>query len=304
MKLALGTVQFGLDYGISNSKGQVDALEVSDILKQAINLGIDTLDCAGAYGNSEQILGRLLHSSDYESKFNIISKIPALTNSQDSISTYFHQSLMHLKVDRIDALLFHQADNLLTHPKKEQLFQQLQTLKTQQLINRIGVSVYSPAQFISIGKQYSVDLIQMPLNIFDQRFISREILDLCQKKNIKLHARSLFLQGLLFLEQDKITNYFAPYKDKLIAFAELAKYLGCSKLSLALSIVAQELPNSLAVKTSDIIEKVVVGVCSTQQLTEIVNAYQQAKKLSVSTTELQALADQRLGFINPSLWKS
>lgn len=303
MKLALGTVQFGLDYGISNSQGQVNATEVSNILRHAASLGIDTLDCAGAYGDSEQILGELLHVSHNDDKFRIVSKIPALTNSQDSIIEYFNQSLLHLQTDRIDALLFHQANNLLIHPKKEQLFQQLKTLKKQQLIKRIGVSVYNPKQLTSISQQYPVDLMQVPLNIFDQRFISKDIIELCHQKNIKIHVRSLFLQGLLFIEQDRLANYFTPYKDKLSDFIELAKYLDCSKLTLALAIVAQDLPYSITVKTNDIIEKIVVGVCSTQQLTEVVDAYQQAKKLSISSDELMALADQRLGFINPSLWK-
>ena len=321
MKLALGTVQFGLDYGISNKQGQVDKAQVADILNLAMSLGIDTLDCAGAYGNSEQVIGEVIKQLPTNHPFNIVSKIPALTNEQNLISDFFSKSLKHLHCDKIDTLLFHHADNLLNHPQKHHLFQQLQSLKSQGKVNRIGVSVYNPEQLKVIASQYPIELAQVPMNVFDQRFISVDIIQFCLHKNIKLHVRSLLLQGLLFLKQGELPHYFLPYQEKLNAFSMLAEHLNCSKLTLALAIVAQDLPyikvknkadigienktlnkpnNSL--KQDELIEKVVVGVCSTTQLTEIVSAYQQAKELSLSSDELLSLADERLGFINPSLW--
>ena len=319
MKLALGTVQFGLDYGISNKQGQVSKNQVKDILLQAQALGIDTLDCAGAYGNSEKVLGEVFKKAPSNLQFNIVSKIPALTNEQSLINKFFSRSLNHLQCDKIDTLLFHHAENLLNHPQRHHLFQQLQSLKSQGKVNRIGVSVYNPEQLKVIASQYPIDLAQVPMNIFDQRFLSTDIIQLCQQKNIKLHVRSLFLQGLLLIEQDKLPAYFAPYQEKLKVFTELAKYLSCSKLTLALAIVAQDLL-SLKVKSEvdietkalnkqsnipkqgDLIEKVVVGVCSATQLTEIVNAYTKAKELLLSPEALLSLADERLGLINPSLW--
>ena len=297
MKLALGTVQFGLNYGISNQQGQVSKSQVKDILTQATALGIDTLDCAGAYGNSEQILGELQASEH----FSLVSKIPALSKDQDSIIPFFEQSLANLQCNSIDTLLFHQVDNLLTHNKSNHFFSQLLSLKAQHLINNVGVSLYNPEQLIAITKAYNIDKVQVPINIFDQRFITTDILQLCTNKKIKIHARSLFLQGLLFIEQAHLPSYFAPYKEKLRAFSDLAQHLSCSKLVLALALLAQELPH--IIKTdSPIIEKIVVGVCNVQQLTEIVNAYQQAKELTITRNELSSLADSRLGFINPSLW--
>ncbi len=314
MKLALGTVQFGLDYGISNKHGQVDKAQVADILNLAMSLGIDTLDCAGAYGNSEQIIGDIFEQHPSNQHFTIVSKIPTLTNQQSSINELFSNSLKHLHREKIDTLLFHHAGNLLNHPKKDHLFRQLQAIKSQGRVNRIGVSVYTPAQLKAVASQYPIELAQVPMNVFDQRFISADIIQLCQQKNIKLHVRSLFLQGLLFIEQGKLPPYFIPYQEKLNAFSLLAKHLSCTKLTLALAVVAQDLLN-IKIKNkvgrtelnsdhgqSDIIEKVVVGVCSAVQLTEIVNAYHQAKELPVSAQELLSLADDRIGFINPSLW--
>ena len=347
MELALGTVQFGLDYGISNTQGQVDKAEVIDILMQAKSLGINTLDCAGAYGNSEHLLGDIFKEAqkvsqrdnqlgpqldsqlDYPlgsqlgNSFNIISKIPALNNEDRSIKPYFFSSLKHLQQDSIESLLFHHADNLLNHPDKEKLFKQALSLKSQGLIKRIGVSVYTPKQLISIAQTFPIELVQTPINIFDQRFISTDVINFCQQKSIKLHARSLFLQGLLFIEQGKLAPYFLPYQQKLDDFAMLAQHLNCTKLTLALAIVVNTTQHITAQKShtntqkntrtnandqlaaqmsNNVIEKLVVGVCNTKQLTDIVEAYQLAKTLKVSKAELLALADDRLGFINPSLW--
>ncbi|MBU2869962.1 aldo/keto reductase [Colwellia sp. E2M01] len=298
MELALGTVQFGLDYGISNQQGQVPKSEVAQILLHAKSLGINTLDCAGAYGNSEKVLGELQESEH----FNLVSKIPALTPQQISILPFFEQSLVDLNRNKLDTLLFHQADNLLNHPNKEQIFSEISQLKAQNLVKRIGISVYSPEQLKAISKQFTLDIVQAPINIFDQRFISTDMLSLYQKSSLLIHARSLFLQGLLLIEAEKLPPYFYPFKEELSAFDKLAKYLSCSKLTLALSVLAQDSHNK-CIPINSVIDKIVVGVCNTEQLIEMVNAYQQAKKLSISIEEINLLADNRLELINPSLWQ-
>lgn len=300
MELALGTVQFGLDYGISNKQGQVAKVEVEEILTQALSLGINTLDCAGAYGDSEQVLGEL----NVSKRFNLISKIPALSHKKTSITPFLEQSLSNLQCDELATLLFHQADDLLTHPNKDKLFSQLALLKKQSIVNEIGVSVYSLEQLSLITEAYDIDIVQAPINIFDQRFIANDTLELCKRKHIKIHARSLFLQGLLFIEPEDLNRYFLPYQTKINAFSALAKSMSCSKLTLALAVLlAQGSHKKYSNNISHIIEKVVVGVCNTNQLREIVNAYQQAKTLDVSLKEIQSLADSRLGLINPSLWQ-
>jgi aryl-alcohol dehydrogenase-like predicted oxidoreductase len=299
MKLALGTVQFGLDYGISNQHGQVPKDEVAKILALANDLGISSLDCAGAYGNSEKVLGELQASKH----FSFISKIPALGQDLVSILPFFEQTLHDLNCEQLDTLLFHQADNLLNHPHKTKLFTELNQLKAQNLVKNIGVSIYEPEQLQTISKQFKLDIVQAPINVFDQRFISTSMLSFYYNTSLLIHARSLFLQGLLFIEEDKLPSYFSPYKEKILAFHELAKYLSCSKLTLALSILAQYSLNE-NVPLNRVIDKVVVGVCNSQQLIEMVNAFQQAQSLNISITELNSLADHRLELINPSLWKS
>ncbi len=296
MKLALGTVQFGLDYGVSNSQGKVDKSQVKDILEKALALGINTLDCAGAYGDSEKTLGKLIANSD----FKLITKIPNLSDTETSITKHFQQSLHNLKRISVQTLLFHHADNLIKHPYKIELFQQLEQLKTDRLINEIGVSIYTPEQLKNIGQQFKIDVAQVPINIFDQRFMSPNIINFCLEKNIKLHARSIFLQGLLLLDRNKTPEYFSPFKNKLNDFSCLAKKLACNKLTLALAILAQNSHEHSY--SSNVIEHIVVGVCNSNQLSEIVDAYEQAQKLMINYEDLTVLADPRLELINPSLW--
>lgn len=298
MKLALGTVQFGLDYGVSNQQGQVSKHHVEEILNTAKSLGIDTLDCAGAYGNSEQILGELKANEH----FKLISKVPPLTAEDESIIPFVEKTLKHLQCHHIETLLFHQADNLLTHSHKLKLFSELSLLKKQNTVNNIGVSVYSPEQFIAISREYSIDTAQVPINLFDQRFLTNDIRDICKKEHITLHARSLFLQGLLLIDKADIPTYFSPYQDKLNAFSLLAKHLSCSKLTLALALLVSDQLTNEKESYNTVIEKIIVGVCNTQQLTEIVSAYQSAKALNITRDELELLADKRLAFITPSLW--
>jgi len=293
MKLALGTVQFGLDYGISNKQGQVSKRQIKEILAKAFSFGISTLDCAAAYGNSEQIIGQLIPNSN----FNIITKIPPLEHEQGSIFDYFNQSLQKLQQQQLYGLLLHRADDLIIHPKRKQFFQQLQVLKKQKLTNKIGASLYNPTQLHDIAKYFPIDFAQVPINVFDQRFLSADIINLCKKKQIKLHARSLFLQGLIFFHERDLPQYFTPFKSKLTEFTLLAKHLACSELTLALAIVAQESHNN-----NHVIDKLIIGVCSCQELNELVQAYEHAKILAVNIEQLSKLADQRLAFINPSYW--
>lgn len=305
MKLALGTVQFGLNYGISNQQGQVDKAQVAAILAMANELGIETLDCAGAYGNSEKVLGEL--SADKH--FSIVSKVPELSeitaNKDQAVARYFKKSLADLQANQLDSLLFHQVDDLLIHPNKNDFFQQAVKLKEQNLVRNIGVSLYHPAQLTAIIQNYNIDIAQVPVNIFDQRFLKDELIELCHSKRVKLHARSLLLQGLIFIETEQLPAYFLAFKEKLLNFKTLAKKLACSPLTLALSVLNSPLTSSKDSKVAlrdQVIEKLVLGVCSTKQLEEVVNCYHEAQKLNITQQELAMLADERIEFINPALW--
>ena len=256
MKLALGTVQFGIDYGVANTKGQVQIEEVHAILNYAQKNGVNTLDTASSYGNSEEVLGKFVVND-----FKIITKTTSIKKGVNEVVRNFHQSLKNLKQQKVCGLLIHDI-NEIEHKRFDALFIELARLKQQGLVKKIGASVYNSQQIDYLLDNFSIDLIRLPINILDQRLISNDSLIKLKKHNVEIHARSAFLQGLLLMSTDTIPSWFNPIKDTLKLFHKEAKKQNLTKLQLALGFV-QSLTE---------IDKVVVGVDSLKQLYEIINA--------------------------------
>jgi aryl-alcohol dehydrogenase-like predicted oxidoreductase len=288
MKLALGTVQFGVDYGISNRQGKIALNEIKNILSSARTHGITTLDTALAYGDSEQVIGTLNASSS----FSIVTKIPSLAKVTSTISDLLEISLAHLKAQQVQALMFHSAEDLLG-AKAEHYYQQGSILKQQGKINQLGVSVYCPEQLNKLMNKFYLDIVQVPLNCMDQRFINTELRQKLQANKIEVHVRSVFLQGLLLMPLDELATYFQPFHAQLNNFHVLCKQLNCQALTLALSIIHQ----------NPFIDKAVIGCCSTQQLEQVIEHYYLAEKLSKEhNIAIEQLSCDNQALINPSNW--
>ena len=283
MKLALGTVQFGIDYGVANTKGQVQIEEVHAILNYAQKNGVNTLDTASSYGNSEEVLGKFVVND-----FKIITKTTYIKKGVNEVVRNFHQSLKNLKQQKVCGLLIHDI-NEIEHKRFDALFIELARLKQQGLVKKIGASVYNSQQIDYLLDNFSIDLIQLPINILDQRLISNDSLIKLKKHNVEIHARSAFLQGLLLMSTDTIPSWFNPIKDTLKLFHKEAKKQNLTKLQLALGFV-QSLTE---------IDKVVVGVDSLKQLYEIINA----SSVKVNAVELSNISINDPIFLNPSNWK-
>jgi len=279
MKLALGTVQFGLDYGITNHSGQVAIDEVKDILDYAKTNNIDTLDTAARYGNSEQVLGGVGVNN-----YRIITKTTPLKNGVDGVIKGFHQSLDNLNIGQVDGLLIHNIDDV-KDKRFGDLFHKVNELKEEGLINKIGFSTYTPDQVDFLLENFDFDLIQVPFNVFDTRLIEGGQLQALKKKNIEIHVRSIFLQGVL-LDFDNLSSYFSRWKKQFDKYQSTVEKSGLSLLEYALNF-------TLNVQE---IDKILVGVNSTDQLKEIV----QAKKKQSS---LSAFPIDDIALLNPGLWK-
>ena len=270
MKLALGTVQFGIDYGIANTKGQVQIEEVQSIIDYAKKKGVNMLDTASGYGDSEEVLGKAGIDN-----FQIITKTTSIKKGVNGVVRIFHQSLKNLKQQKVYGLLIHDIDEI-EHKQFDALLIELARLKQQGLVKKIGASVYNSQQIDYILDNFPIDLIQLPINILDQRLVNDESLVKLKKYNVEIHARSVFLQGLLLMPIDTIPSWFNPIKDALKLFHKQAKKQNLTKLQLALGFV-QSLTE---------IDKVVVGVNSLQQLREIIDA----SSVKVNTAELSNIA--------------
>lgn len=261
MKLALGTVAFGLDYGISNSSGKTPQAEVSRILEYAYHQGIDTLDTAAAYGNSEDVLGTFPGIK----KFKIITKAFS-TNAQFlnhvDLTSQFERSLERMGVESIYALLLHRPDDLLRSPLRDEIARTLGDLKKQGLVKKVGVSAYSPTELLEITKSFSIDLVQIPGNILDQRFWISGCVTELRKLGIEIHVRSSFLQGLLLMNPNSLPETQIRAQQWVEKIQTEAKLQGTSALKICLSYM----------KSIDL-DKIVVGTNNLIQLQEIIEAY-------------------------------
>ncbi|MCR8921379.1 aldo/keto reductase [Dasania sp. GY-MA-18] len=291
MKLMLGSVQFGLDYGVSNTSGQTSADEVSCILKLAKKNHISFIDTASVYGDSERILG-----DNNLTAFKVTTKVPCMKSYKGTVAESVASSLKKLRCRSIEGLLFHSGEDLLG-AQGDNLYAQALAAKLEGKAAKIGVSVYSPAEAKSIAERYDIDLIQLPLNILDQRFVESGVLSSLSGKGIEVHARSAFLQGLLLMPIQNLEHYFFPIKNILEKFHQWHQTLNVSPLALALAFV----------RSQKMVDRVVVGVNSAAQLEEIIHNWQVAKALieePLINSKFKAYSVQDESMVNPALWNS
>jgi len=244
-KLALGAAQFGLEYGISSAGQQITVSDLSEILRVARKYDIGVVDTAAAYGNSEERLGKAGLSG-----FEVVTKFNHDTNVK-SLSAQLAMSLSQLQAKSVYAYISHNANLLISNPVN---FDELLRLKSQGLVRKIGYSLYHPYELEQLLKlDMKPDLIQVPFNILDQRFEQyfREL----KEMGTEIHVRSLFLQGLFFMETNRLADFFNPVKALL---NQLQRAFGDNgKLAAALLQFAT---------SNKFIDKAVFGVHSADQL--------------------------------------
>ena len=295
-KLALGTVQFGLNYGLTNQNGQTEPAEAARILSLAQEEGIDLLDTASGYGNSEEVLGRIITQ---EMKFKIVTKIPSLSPSKINaaevagLKEAFSASLRRLTKRKVYGLLMHDADDLLSK-NGDALFEALQEISQRSETEKIGVSVYTAAQIDAVVDKYPISLIQLPINILDQRLLNSGHLDKLKAKGIEVHARSIFLQGLLLEQPDKLKPYFKTVKPLLMQYRQDLARVGLSPLEGAFSF-ARSLKQ---------VSRLVIGVCTSIQLKENLRAFNAVGDKNSAAFALDfskySFSDEKI--LNPSHW--
>lgn len=285
-QIALGTAQFGMKYGVMNQAGQVARDQVSHILDYADQEGIRLLDTAAAYGDSESILSACINS---DADFDIVTKLPNLVSyaCEKDIKKIFLDSLEHLGRKNIYAVLLHRADNLLGN-NADQVYKALSELKLDGYVSKIGISTYFPQQVFEIFKIFDLDIVQLPLNIFDQRFISSGCIDYLKSNNIEIHVRSVFLQGLLLAKEGKLPSYFDRSKKYFDEYLAFLKKIGINQLQAAVDFI----------KTTEV-DYAIFGVEAVSQLKQIVTAW----RVNHSDVNYGALACTDENLLIPSNWK-
>jgi aryl-alcohol dehydrogenase-like predicted oxidoreductase len=288
-KIALGTAQFGLSYGIANIHGKPDTATVTSLLRSAWAGGIRSLDTAIAYGDSEQVLG-----SAGVQEFGIITKLPEIPEGigqadvPEWVDSQVAGSLHRMGVKRLDGLLLHRPSQLLSSIGAP-LYSALQRQVAQGRVRKIGISIYEPSELDQLMPRFDFDVVQAPFNILDFRLIGSGWARRLKESGVELHVRSVFLQGLLLMPANRRPAYFDRWEtlwaawDAWLYEHQLTPLQACLRYALH----------------AEGVQQVVLGVESESQLKEILSVLDEGPL----PDGYQGLRSQDADLLNPSFWK-
>jgi aryl-alcohol dehydrogenase-like predicted oxidoreductase len=286
-RLVLGTVQFGLPYGVASRGDGIKDDEVGAILSVARKTGIDTLDTAILYGKCEQLLGTIGIN-----QWQVITKLPDIPETCKNVTSLVRNSvegsIKRLRVSKLYGLLLHNPQQL--HGSHgEALYQALVATQDEGKVEKIGVSVYGPDELDVIWPIYQFDLVQAPFNIFDRRLVSSGWLSRLHDAGTEVHVRSIFLQGLLLMNATNRPEKFNRWQSLWNEWHRWLTYHALTPLQACLGFAISQ----------PAINRVVIGVDSLEQLLEIF-----ASTKSSTVVPPESLMSTDLDLINPSRWSS
>ncbi len=286
-RLALGTAQFGIPYGIGSRASQVSAEEAARILSYAKAMGLDTVDTAIAYGESEERLGSIGIES-----WQVISKLPPFSESCPDVDEYVCHSvagsLQRLKLPRLRGLLLHRSHQLLGD-HGDALYRALVALKDQGMVEKIGVSIYGPDELDALWPRFRFDLIQAPFSVFDRRLATTGWLSRLRQAGVEIHIRSVFLQGLLLRPAGSLPAMFGRWQQLWDRWHGWLAEQRLTPLQACLGFA----------KSQPEFDRIIVGVKSLKQLQDILASFE----ISVVQTP-DTLSSNDLNLISPSRWGS
>lgn len=291
-KLVLGTAQLGLPYGIANVNGKPSKTEAFSILKYAWVNDIRVFDTAPSYGNSETIIGEFIFKENIGNKsISIITKLPkwnSINDHQTFIGESVAKSLLSLNVPIIDYYLIHNVEDI-----NKTTINILHKFIYNGFIKHLGASVYTKEEALK-SIELGFNVLEIPVNLFDHRFISRSFLKTARDKNIVLIARSVYLQGLLSLNKGQLPNFIASAAKLLEKLSELARATNLSTAELALGFVK---------KINDL-DYIIIGAESVSQIKDSIITM---KYINISdqtyNTILDIFCDTPQHIIDPRGWK-
>ena len=286
--LSIGTAQFGMLYGLTNKK-KIKLCEIKKIFDICLRHNITNFDTAYAYKESERIIGKYIFPN-----IKISSKLPRITLNPNTVhehvNNFLMKSLLRLNVNKIDSYFIHSPDQLLSS-NGDLIYEALRMQKKNNLIDNIGISVYEVDELNQLLHYFDFDVVQLPYNFFNTTFEDQGVLLDLKKRKIKVHLRSIFMQGLLLMPLNKIPPYFKRWAP---VFKDWENYQKKSKLS-ALELCL------LKAFALDSIDKVIIGINSHHHLVDIISAlsnkdFQTSTKIDFSVDSLPE------DLINPSKW--
>jgi aryl-alcohol dehydrogenase-like predicted oxidoreductase len=279
-------------YGIANRDGRPGFKQALRIVETAWQNGIRRFDTAQAYGNSEEILGacfrELLGGRGPEPV--VVSKLaPEQDISRiDSVLASVDTSMKALGLERLWGLMLHRET--LLGQGKTHLSKVATRLKLEGKVAHFGVSVYSPQMAIKALDMDEIDIIQIPFNVFDQRALEQGVFRLADERGKKVFVRSVYLQGLLLLDPERLPDKMLFARDILATYRGLSKHYRISNQLLALTYVIHKAPRAY----------IVIGAERPEQVEENALLWAEAKDLNLPDLGSISQGDPKL--INPALW--
>jgi aryl-alcohol dehydrogenase-like predicted oxidoreductase len=284
-RLALGTAQFGQDYGVANRSGQVSFDQIKESLHIAALHGVNTLDTAITYGNSESLIGQI-----GVEKFRVITKLPEIPRGvdvQEWIKSQVMTSLGRLNTSSVYGLLLHRPQQFHGSFGLE-ILSALKTLKEKGIINKIGVSIYNPEDLDGLPLEH-IEIVQAPYNILDLRLFTSGVAKKLKDLGVELHTRSAFLQGLLLMPATDRPAKFKRWDDLWSKWDAWLRDHDISAKQACLGFVLSQKE----------IDRVIVGFDSSLQLKELLEI---ASKESLNDWPIFEESD--LNLLNPSHWSA
>ncbi len=286
-KIVLGTANFSKKYGLRKKKISISSIKkINNILRKK---KINSFDTAQKYLVNSKVLRKFINKNS-----EIIFKIPKLKQNNektnDEIISYIHKFMMSIKKNYIETVIFHEPKDFFFKNKSKQIMKTITFLKKKKIINNFGISIYNPNELRKIIKNIKPDIFQVPVNLFDRRFLDKKVLKIVRKLKIVLHARSIFLQGIL-LEKRILKYKFSPTINFFFnSYIKKIKKMNLSNLDASLNFIKCNHSN---------FKKIIIGIDNDMQLNEIIKKIVEKKNLIFPTH----IINKDINFLEPRRWK-
>ena len=293
MKLILGTVQFGMPYGVLNTLGHQPGFEdVVSMLDYAWENKIRTLDSAIAYGIANQRIAE--YHQKTKRRFNVINKIirnPLRSLDEfKSVKISMKEELRQMDLPHFEVIMLHYAPSVCKPFSHEHFY----SLVEEGIALKIGLSISTEADYRLVEKDFQFNVIQLPLNILNQLLIPDSFLSELKNKGIEIHARSIFMQGLLASENPYLPEYLQALNPYLMKIKSLAVEHTMSLKTMALTFLME----------NKHVDKIVFGVQSTQELVEILDSFNEISHFKEGSIQIawNKLACPYFFLVDPNQW--
>lgn len=291
-RLVLGTVQLGIPYGIANKTGQPDQTTAQAIVQKAWENGIREFDAAQGYGDSEYVLGSALTALGIVSEARVITKFAPYLNHHDksAMSKALDESLKRLRVPNLYGIMLHREEQLdLWH---KGIGEVLLSFVQDGRVEKIGVSVYSPDRALQALETDGIEMLQVPSNLLDNRFLDAGVFRLADEKGKHIYIRSIFLQGLILMDLDELPGRMEFARPILERLVSISKKFGMTRQEIALGYLKAKVPNAC----------IIFGAETPEQVEENVASWRKTfpGSLVAHLQEIFISVDERI--LNPVLW--